>query len=215
MSKYLLTGLFLFVPVFAQAQVTTTGEGTVTATPDTAIVHAGISSEAETAAQAGTKQQKAVAEFQEALKGLKILEKSIVTENINLYEMRHYDQKTGQTKVTGYRAQTHFRVTIKDFSLVYKILPLADSTSNLQFVSSELNKITDEARKAAVMDAKRKAQLYAVAADAELGKVLKIEESGGYFPAGRYSGHMLQEGANVQPGEQTIKIKVSITWSLK
>ena len=58
----------------------------------------------------------------------------------------------------------------------------------LSFEVSEAETLRDEARKEAVANAKRRAELYAAAAGAELGEVLTIQEGGEHGPAAHAHG---------------------------
>ena len=58
----------------------------------------------------------------------------------------------------------------------------ANEMSGIEFVVSEQSKLLDQARDEAIADARRKAELYAKAAGAKLGRVVSITEEGSAPP---------------------------------
>jgi uncharacterized protein YggE len=83
---------------------------------------------------------------------------------------------------------------------------------------ADWSKKVDEARIAAIEDARRKAEILARAAGARLGRVLTIEEEGASAPAPvlRRAAPMAAaaEPVPVATGDQTFRIGVNVTWEL-
>ena len=81
---------------------------------------------------------------------------------------------------------------------------------NVEFLVSDPGKALDQAREAAIADARRKAEVYARAAGVTLGHVVSIEEESG--PLAPVPKRALAQSAGTQmpiaPGENTLRATV-------
>jgi len=89
----------------------------------------------------------------------------------------------------------------------------ANEMSGIEFVVSEQSKLLDQARDDAIADAHRKAELYARAAGAKLGRVVSITEEGS-SPPPRPMQAMRAGAVPVAPGEQTLRAVVTVSYEL-
>ena len=89
----------------------------------------------------------------------------------------------------------------------------ANEMSGIEFVVSEQSKMLDQARDDAIADARRKAELYAKAAGAKLGKVVSISEEGP-APQPRPMQALRAGAVPISPGEQTLRAIVSVSYEL-
>ncbi len=86
--------------------------------------------------------------------------------------------------------------------------------SGIEFVVSQQSRLLDQARAEAIADARRKAELYAQAAGAKLGRVIAITDEGA-TPPPRPVMQALRAGAvPVAPGEQTLRASVTVSYEL-
>ena len=78
------------------------------------------------------------------------------------------------------------------------------------------SKALDEARAEAFADAKRKAEIYARAAGAELGRVMTVSEDGAMpFRYGHFAALAPMSAApRVAPGDKTLRIGVTVMFEL-
>ena len=92
----------------------------------------------------------------------------------------------------------------------------ANTLNGISFGLADPVPATDEARKAAVADARRKAELYAAAAGVKVGKVLSISENGGYAQPMMMAEAMAGKSAAVpvQAGELSVAASVNVTFEL-
>lgn len=94
----------------------------------------------------------------------------------------------------------------------------ANQMSGLRFDVSDPGPLRDEARRLAVEDARRKAEILAEAAGVRLGAPLTIIEGGaGAAPQFRPQADMAMSRAaetTVLPGSHTLAAQVTVTWSL-
>lgn len=193
-------------------QISVSGEGKVYAKPDVALVSLGVTTQAETVADAtktGTEKMNAVIE---AVKGLGVDEKDIQTTNYNLSPVYKSTDKilispvslessyrsstiiTGSSmtdssqEITGYKLIQNVQVKIRDFTKIGEILSKAtDSGSNqigdLQFTIDNPEQFKEQARAQAIAQAKTKAESLARESGIKLGKLINIYESNYYSPS--------------------------------
>jgi uncharacterized protein YggE len=95
----------------------------------------------------------------------------------------------------------------------------ANQISEVRFTVADEGKRRDAVRAEAIRDARRKAELYAVAAGARVSRVMQITEVNAPLPPAEPV--MLRAAAApkgfavpVVPGEQTLHVQVSVTWEL-
>jgi uncharacterized protein len=92
-----------------------------------------------------------------------------------------------EAKLVGYSVSNQVDVTIHDIGKVGDILDRlvaagVTNVGNIQFLHSNPSKLLDQAREAAIADAKRKAEIYAKASGIKLGSVIWITEEPAYAP---------------------------------
>lgn len=205
--------------------MTLSGTGEVTAVPDMALVSTGVIAEAKTAREALSINNKAMTEVIAGLKAQGIAEKDIQTSNFNVGpQYQHY--KDGRpARIRAYRVSNQVNIVIRDLAKLGEVLDAvvslgSNSINGVQFSVSKPEKLRDEARRLAVADARRKAELYAKAAGVTLGQIMSINESGGFRPqpVQKFARAARLEAADavpVQAGEQALSMTVNIAWEIK
>ena len=206
------------------------GKGEVTATPDTASVNAGVTTEGKTAREALDANTKAMAGVIATLKAAKIDVKDIQTSGFSVnpqyvYPDRDANGNTPPPHITGYSVANSVTVKVRQLdslgALLDQLVTSGGNTINgVSFSVEDPSKLLDEARKAAFADAAEKAKIYADAAGAGLGPVVSIVEAnhdnGGPRPfALKAMAAPADAAVPVQPGELTFDVNVSVVWSLK
>jgi uncharacterized protein YggE len=135
---------------------------------------------------------------------------------------KHY--KDGRPAViTGYRVVNSVSITVTDIARLGAILDRVVSLGSnkiggISFSIAETEKLTDAARKKAMADARRKAEIYAGEAGAELGEVMSISENVASPAPRRFMARAAMEAAAPAPieaGEQALQVRVNVTWELK
>lgn len=204
-------------------QVSIQGEGQASAAPDEAVIGGGTQIQARTAKEAMEGNSAAMRQVLEALKQAGIADRDVSTSALTLWPV--IEQGSGnRPRVTGYATGHRVTVRVRDLARLGDVLDRmvaagANQIDGLQLTVSNWSAKVDEARVAAVADARRKAEALAQAAGARLGKVVTITEHGGTTPppmvrssAARtlsYSGP-----APVATGDQTFRLSVSVVWEL-
>lgn len=162
------------------AHLTVTGEGRATAAPDLALVTLGVTSEGATAAEAmsatATRQQAVI----DALKQAGIEARDIQTTTLNLSPRMEYPENAAP-RLTGYAAQNGVQVRVRDLAGLGALLDRlveggANEISGIAFAREDMAGAEDQARIAAVADARRRAAQMAEAAGMRLGALRSLSD---------------------------------------
>jgi uncharacterized protein len=204
----------------AEATITVTGEASVAATPDMAVVSLGVTTEGASAAEAMAANSKALAGVIERLKSAGIAEHDLQTANLSLNpNWVGYDQ--GQTpSISNYVAMNMLNVRVRDLAALGGVLDasIADGVNTLNGITFELTAprpVQDEARKSAMADATIKATLYAEAAGVTLGKIVSIAEQQSYGgPMPVFMGAKDTAPVPVASGQIALQAAVVVTYQI-
>lgn len=209
-------------PVAAQEvvrQVTVVGSGEVTAVPDVAEVWIGVETEAPTVQEALETNNAQVAAIIAQIQALGISETDIQTRSFRISP--RYDRENRQ--VTGYVVCNILEVTIRNLeqagALLDQVVQLgANRIYGINFRVENPEAVLDQARAAAMTDARRKAEQLAQLANAQLGEVLIITENIGTPPTPVVRDAPEAAPATgavpIEPGEQTFTVQIQVTFEL-
>ncbi len=197
-----------------------TGTASVSATPDLAIVSAGVMTTAESARAALAENSKRMSQVFAALKDIEVEERDITTSSFNISP--NWEHGPSGSRQKGYQVSNQVTVRLRDVTFVGAALDTlvragANQAGNVQFVVQDRDAVLDSARAEAVKKARDRATLYADAAGVSLGPILKITEGGNAGPRGPMFADRavaMESAAPVAAGEQDLSVSVTITWSL-
>jgi uncharacterized protein YggE len=198
--------------------ITVIGEGEVNIVPDLDILSGGVTTTAKTAREASEANAKAMNAVMAALKGAGIEERDVQTSRLSLQPLR--DHTRNEARINGFQATNQVRVKVRDVTkaaeMIDKLVTAgANDIYGIQFVVSAPSKPLDAAREAAIADARRKAEVYAKAANVQLGPAVNITEDGGAAPPRPMMRHGMEAAATpISPGEQTQRVTVTVSYEL-
>ncbi len=206
------------------AQVKTlqvTGEGTVSATPDEALLLLAVQTQSASANQASSDNAAIMSNVMGALVNVGISKSAIQTVSYSLTPVYQTNQdKTVPAKIVGYTAQNAIQVTLSDFSLVGKALDAAvgAGVNDVQGVIFTLTQATyaniqQQALQLALQDGGNKAKAMA----STLGVTLlgPVSVNPGYIsqPAPQRLAASAVE-TPIQPGTLQVTVNVQITYQI-
>lgn len=205
------------------ATLTVSGVGEASATPDMATITVGVETQGPTAVAAlDANSAQAGALIAEA-KARGVEDRDIQTSGLSIYPQ--YDQRSqtreGPPEIVGYNVSNEVRVRLRDIAGLGETLAAlvgagANQMRGISFGIADDQALMDKARKLAVADARRKAEIYAAAAGVELGPILSISEGGGRVPqpGGPMMRSMVAESVPVEAGEGAVSITITLVWSI-
>ena len=204
--------------------ISLSGHGEVRLAPDTAIVNLGVASQAPAAKDALAANTAAMQAVFAALKAAGIEDKDVQTSNFMVQPRYNFNNEGKAPTLIGYEVSNSVTVTVRKLDTLGGVLDAvvqagSNQINGIQFDMSKPDAALDEARKLAVADARRKAEIYAAAASVNLGNILSISE--GSFaapPQPMMRTTMKMDAAAPVPiaqGEQTLAVDVNIVWEIK
>jgi len=203
--------------------ITVTGVGSVSVVPDAVRFNAIVSTVGATNNAALSTTSKSAAAVRQALKDAGIATKDIRSANISVYPEYNWTQEAG-TKITGYRASQSFDVLVRSASKAGTIIEAVvtaggDSVQLGGVIPVTLNPTlaTEQARAAAVTNAKSKASSYAKLLGTSIGKVLSLEEQSSPvysspFPMAKAAADTA--AIEIDLGEQDVTVTITVRWAL-
>lgn len=209
--------------------ITVTGQGKAASPPDMATINSGVATTAATAKEALAANNVAMEKLMEVLKSRGIESKDIQTSGFGVYPeyaRRNPGQRgsNNEARITGYRVNNNVTVRVRNLPRLGEILDaLVESGSNrisgVSFSISEPRAIQNKARMDAVDDARGRAELYAQATGARVGKVIAISEQPIRQPQPAFGARMamVSEVASSVPvatGEQQVSATVNVIYEL-
>jgi uncharacterized protein YggE len=199
------------------------GTGDVQTAPDKATVHAGITTEAPTAAEAVNINNVAMANLIAAIENAGIPSEDIQTSNFNVYP--RYSYSNGTSRLIGYHASNNVRVISRDIASVGALLDVmseagATNINGVYFEVENNAQAKEQALTAAVADAFNKASILAAAAGVTLGSPIAIDSTNGaaqvYVPYNRGGAELASDNSvPINPGQNTVGTTVTIVYEIQ
>jgi uncharacterized protein len=209
-------------PPMPPARVIVTGEGSVTVAPDYAEITSGVTSRAKTAKEATDTNSKAMAAIIAALQNAGVAATDIQTSRFSVAPVYGSPQPNSAPKLVGFSVSNQVGIKVRQIGQVGAILDAliaagATDAGSVEFLHSDTSKQLDQARQAAIADARRKAELYAQAAGLTLGGVAWITEEPAYAPAPMARMRVLSAAAAPVPisaGEDTLSVQITVGFNV-
>jgi uncharacterized protein YggE len=163
------------------SELAVVGEGKVEVTPDTAYIDAGITvDKASTVAEAQKKINEINNKIIDSLRGIGIEKADIKTSNYSINP--NYKYENNENRVDGYNGNVTVEIKVRDPQMASKVIETvtgagANQIQGSRFVVDKPELYREEARNAAIKNAKEQAQNLAKNLGIKLGKVVNIVES--------------------------------------
>lgn len=200
------------------------GRGEVRAVPDVALVRVGVVRQGKDAATPRRQVAEAAAGLLERIRGAGIGDRDIRTGGAQIAP--EWDWDKGR-RLRGFTVRQSIEIRIRDLDRLGEILTSlaaagADELDDAVFLLDDPRGFEREALKAAMADARSKAEALAESAGVRLGDVLVVREGGGEsspIPAARHVMMMAEAKADtltpVVAGEQAIAASVTVRFALR
>ena len=168
------------------ARIEVGGEGTAYRAPDLAVTQLTVMRNGATAADALAEANEAIASVTKAMGELGIEKRDLQTAGFQISPQYQYDnQPNGQQqsppKVVGYEVRNSLSVKVRDLAKLGDVLDRAvqlgvNEGGSIDFQIDDASAISNEARRLAVADARKRAETLAEASGLKLGRVILIQD---------------------------------------
>jgi len=204
--------------------VTVTGVGTISVVPDAVRFYPSVTALAATSKESLATASKTATALRATLKSEGIATKDIKSSNLLVYPEYNYTQDKGSV-IVGYRATQSFTVVIRKADTAGKVVEAVVNAGNENITINGIvpfitkgSAAMEEARAAAVADAKSRAVSYAKLLGSSLGKVVYLQENS----APSYSFPMLGvakaqadgETPEIDLGEEQVTVTITVRWRI-
>ncbi|HEU0165839.1 MAG TPA: SIMPL domain-containing protein [Thermomicrobiales bacterium] len=171
----------------SQGTITVNGTGVITVDPDMATISFGVENQSRLLEDAQTSNSTAITKVTKALTDGGVDAKDIQTSSYYVYPISKYDDSGNYVGVTGYQVSTTLSVKVKDLDKLGTLLDSAVAAGanfvyGISFSVEDPSKPADQARAAAVADARGKADTLAKAAGLVITGVYSINETSSPTP---------------------------------
>lgn len=221
--------------------ISVSGTGRVSAAPDVAEINLGVVNQGKTAREALSANNEAMAALHATLKERGVAAKDIQTTQINIQPQYSQPRPPGAPsvpsnlprpveanepfvpKIIGYQVSNTVQVTARDLAKLGTLLDAvvqagANQMHGISFRIDKPESILEQARKTAMADARRKAELLAGEAGVVLGPPIRIQESEGRTPSPQPRARTMAFAASAVPvaaGEQELSVTVDVVYRLR
>lgn len=229
MRRVILCTLLALAPMAALAdetvrRLTVTGEGVAEAVPDMATIRVGVQNGAATAAEAMASTSAAMAAVLERLAGAGVAPRDVQTSGLSLSPVYDYSRQDGSPpRQVGFEARNGVTVRLRDIAAVGTVLDalVSDGANTLEGITFGLQDpvpAMDEARRRAVAEARRKAELYAEAAGVRLERLVSLDEARGLSPRPEMfarAAAVADAAVPVAEGELSLSASVTMVYEIR
>jgi uncharacterized protein len=208
----------------ASGGITVVGTGEAFGRPDTAEIQIGAETFAATVAEATSQNEALIQSIMAALAAQGVEERDIRTSNYSIWAEQVYGER-GPEGVAGYRVNNMVNVVIRDVDLVSGVIGAvteagANNIYGIGFRVADPAALEDEARAAAIANARARAESLADLSGVTLGEVATISEVIGQpgmplaYGLGGGRAEMAADGASISAGELGYTVQVQVTFAI-
>lgn len=201
-------------------------DGTSEARPDLATLNVGVTTEGQTAQAALQENSRRMAALTQALRRAGVAERDIQTSNVSVYPQQQY--REGQEPlITGYQANNTVTAKVRNIENTGRVIDAAvaaggNNINGVSFSHANPEAQLDIARRDAIAEARRRAELYASALNMRVVRVVAVSEGGGYSPPIPFPMAARMDAAvpaapppPIAPGEIETRVSVNVTFELR
>jgi uncharacterized protein YggE len=203
-------------------QINVAGEGKVKAVPDQALISVSVDTKGNKAADVKKQNDETVERVIQAIRKYNLPKEDVQTKRISLNPVYDYEKKK-----YSYSATQTIEILLKDLNKYDGLMEsLVDAginrISNVEFRSSKIEQYKTEARKQAMLEAKKKAEDYVSVLGQKVGKALNIADNTQIFypqPMYEMKTMAMADGAaapreTLAIGEITVTANVNVSFIL-
>lgn len=199
--------------------ITITGNASVSRVPDVARISVGVGVTKSTVKLARDAAGRSMSAIIAGIKALGIDAKDIQTVGIDLSPQY---SNSSTPKIIGYQMNEQLQITVRDLDKAGDVVDTATAkgatqVNGISFEVGDPTSAMDEARAAAIAQARTSAQKMAAAAGVSVGAVVSISESSVSSPVPMYYGAAVRDAAALTPverGSQDVQATVTVVFEI-
>lgn len=198
--------------------------GEVTRVPDIVRINAGVVTQATTAVEAIRQNAARMERVRAALARAGVQPRDIQTSNVSLQPDYRYAENQ-PPQLIGYRASNQVNVRFRNIADSGRILDalVAEGANQIDGPNLGIDRpeaALDEARVAALANARARAELYARSLNMRVRRVLLVSESGATMPPPMpvlrmQSARAEAADTRIEPGEQVLSVSLTVSFELE
>lgn len=210
-------------PAVQGTLLSVSADGLSEGTPDMAIINLGVTTEGATAAAALAENARRMTALTAALRRAGIAERDIQTSNVSVYPQQQYVE--GQNpRITGYQANNSVTAKVRRIDNTGRVVDAAvgaggNTVNGVSFTYADPDVQLDAARRNAIEEARRRAELYASALNMRVSRIVAVSEGGGFVPPMPMPMERMaaQDSAStpISPGQIETRVSVNVTFELR
>jgi uncharacterized protein YggE len=210
------------VPAVQGTLLSVSAEGASEGRPDMATINLGVTSEGQTAQAAMQENARRMTALTQALRRAGVAERDIQTSNVSVYPQQQY-QEGQPPRITGYQANNTVTAKVRNINNTGRVIDAAvaaggNTVHGVAFSYQDAEAQLDTARRDAVREARRRADLYAEALGMRVHRIVAVSEGAGFTPP--IPVRMERMAASdvstpISPGEIETRVSVSVTFELR
>jgi uncharacterized protein YggE len=211
-------------PAVQGTLLSVSAEGMVEGRPDMATINLGVTTEGQTAAAALAENARRMTALTAALRRAGIAERDIQTSNVSVYPQQQYVEGQ-QPRITGYQANNSVTAKVRNIDNTGRVIDAAvgaggNTVNGVSFSYQDPDAQLDAARRAAIGEARRRADLYASALNMRVVRIVAVQEAGAYSPPVPMPMMMRAEASDgastpIAPGQIETRVNVNVTFELR
>jgi uncharacterized protein len=204
------------------ALLTINADGSSEGRPDMATINLGVTTEGATAQAAMQENARRMSALTQALRRAGVAERDIQTSNVSVYPQQQYVE--GQRpRITGYQANNSVTAKVRNINNTGRVIDAAvaaggNTVHGVSFSYQDPDAQLDAARRDAIREARRRAELYASALGMRVHRIVAVSEGGGYAPPVPMAMERMAAAdapTPIAPGEIETRVSVSVTYELR
>ena len=212
------------VPAVQGTLLSVSADGMSEGRPDMATINLGVTTEGQTAQAALQENARRMTALTQALRRAGVAERDIQTSNVSVYPQQQYVEGQ-QPRITGYQANNSVTAKVRRIDTTGRVIDAAvaaggNTVNGVSFSYQDADAQLDAARRDAIAEARRRAELYASALGMRVHRIVAVQEGGGYsppvpMPMMRMEAAQDAASTPVAPGEIETHVSVNITFELR
>ena len=203
--------------------IAVSGQGTVSADPDLAVLVLGVEARGRTVAAARDDAAAAMGRVVDALRAQGVTQQDVQTRHFSIRPEYRYDAEGREQVLVGYVVTNTVTARVRDLESVGRVVDATvaaggDATriQSIGFTVEEATALEAQARHRAVQDALARAGQLATLTGVELGVPLYVSESVGFtYPPGFREGAGAPDATPISPGQVDVRVTVQAVFAIK